>query len=122
MPVFMLCQSTFQNFKSYKNESTLDYQAAVLPEFKNTLITETSASDLLPVNVVYGPNGGGKSNLLQALACVISMVVKPVNELWKNRQVFILQQKIVMQFPFCVKHGLCLFVLNNLLILSVKYH
>lgn len=39
----MLCQFTFQNFKSYKNETTLDYQAAVLPEFKNTLITETSA-------------------------------------------------------------------------------
>ena len=73
----MLCQFTFQNFKSYKNETTLDYQAAVLPEFKNTLITETSAPDLLPVNVVYGPNGGGKSNLLQALACVISTVVKP---------------------------------------------
>ena len=90
----MLCQFTFQNFKSYKNETTLDYQAAVLPEFKNTLITETSASDLLPVNVVYGPNGGGKSNLLQALACVISTVVKPVNELGKNRQGFILQQKI----------------------------
>ena len=90
----MLCQFTFQNFKSYKNETTLDYQAAVLPEFKNTLITETSAPDLLPVNVVYGPNGGGKSNLLQALACVISTVVKPVNELGKNRQGFILQQKI----------------------------
>ena len=37
---------------------------------------------------------GGKSNLLQALACVISTVVKPVNELGKNRQGFILQQKI----------------------------
>lgn len=90
----MLCQFTFQNFKSYKNETTLDYQAAVLPEFKDTLITEASASDLLPVNIVYGPNGGGKSNLLQALACVISTVVKPVNELGKNRQGFILQQKI----------------------------
>ncbi len=45
----MLCQFTFQNFKSYKNETTLDYQAAVLPEFKDTLITEASASDLLPV-------------------------------------------------------------------------
>ena len=44
----MLCQFTFQNFKSYKNETTLDYQAAVLPEFKDTLITEASASDLLP--------------------------------------------------------------------------
>ena len=82
------------NFKSYKNETTLDFQAAVLPEFKDTLITEAHASDLLPVNVIYGPNGGGKSNLLQALACIISAVVKPVNELGKNRQELILQQKV----------------------------
>ena len=97
----MLCQFTFQNFKSYKNETTLDYQAAVLPEFKNTLITETSASDLLPVNVVYGPNGGGKSNLLQALACVISTIVKPVNELGKTDRVSSSSRKL-MQFPFCL--------------------
>lgn len=90
----MLCQFTFQNFKSYKNETTLDFQAAGLPEFKDTLITNEYASDLLPVNVVYGPNGGGKSNLLQALACVISAVVKPVNELGKNRQRIILQQNV----------------------------
>lgn len=90
----MLCQFTFQNFKSYKRETTLDFQAAVLPEFKDTLITEAHASDLLPVNVIYGPNGGGKSNLLQALACIISTVVKPVNELGKNRQELILQQKV----------------------------
>jgi len=90
----MLCQFTFQNFKSYKCETTLDFQAAVLPEFKDTLITEASASDLLPISVIYGPNGGGKSNLLQALACAISTVVKPVNELDKNRQGLILQQKV----------------------------
>ena len=56
----MLCQFTFQNFKSYKSETTLDFQATALPEFKDTLITEAPASDLLPVSVVYGPNGGGK--------------------------------------------------------------
>ena len=43
---------------------------------------------------IVGPNGGGKTNLLQALSCVISTVVKPVNELQKNRQTFILQQNI----------------------------
>ncbi len=88
----MLCQFSFQNFKSYKGETTLDFQAATLPEFKETLITEDKAADLLPVSVIYGPNGGGKSNLLQALSCVISTIVKPVNELEKNRQNFILQQ------------------------------
>lgn len=90
----MLCQFSFQNFKSYKGETTLDFQAATLPEFNDTLITEEKATDLLPVNVIYGPNGGGKSNLLQALSCVISTIVKPVNELNKNRQDFVLQQKV----------------------------
>ncbi len=90
----MLCQFSFQNFKSYKEETTLDFQAATLPEFRETLITDDTAGDLLPVSVIYGPNGGGKTNLLQALSCVISTVVKPVNDLQKNRQFFILQQKV----------------------------
>jgi hypothetical protein len=88
----MLCQFSFQNFKSYKGETTLDFQAVTLPEFKETLITEEKAADLLPVSVIYGPNGGGKSNLLAALSCVISIIVRPVNELEKNRQELILQQ------------------------------
>lgn len=90
----MLCQFTFQNFKSYKSETTLDFQAATLPEFKDSLIQTDGASCLLPVSVVYGPNGGGKTNLLHALSCLISTVVKPVNELGKSRRDFILQQKI----------------------------
>ena len=40
----MLCQFSFQNFKSYKGETTLDFQAATLPEFKETLITEEKAT------------------------------------------------------------------------------
>lgn len=90
----MLCQFSFQNFKSYKGETTLDFQAAMLPEFKETLITQEKATALLPVSVIYGPNGGGKSNLLQALSCVISNIVKPVHELNKNRQNLILQQTV----------------------------
>lgn len=90
----MLCQFSFQNFKSYKGETTLDFQAATLPEFNEALITEERASALLPVSVIYGPNGGGKSNLLQALSCAISTIVKPVNELKKTRRNLILQQKI----------------------------
>jgi AAA15 family ATPase/GTPase len=90
----MLCQFSFKNFKSYKNETIFDFQAATLPEFKNTLITTESAPDLLPVSVIYGPNGGGKSNLLQALSCVITTIVKPVHELEKTRQSLILQQKV----------------------------
>lgn len=90
----MLCQFAFKNFKSYKNETTLDFRAATLPEFKDTLITNEIASDLLPVSVIYGPNGGGKSNLLMALSCVISTIVNPVNELEKNHTFPIIQQNV----------------------------
>jgi AAA15 family ATPase/GTPase len=90
----MLCQFAFKNFKSYKNETTLDFRAATLPEFKDTLITNEIASDLLPVSAIYGPNGGGKSNLLMALSCVISTIVNPVNELEKNHTFPIIQQNV----------------------------
>lgn len=90
----MLCQFSFQNFKSYKGETTLDFQAASLPEFGDALITQDKAADLLPVAVVYGPNGGGKSNLLEALACLIATVAKPVYDLGKSRQQYIFLQKV----------------------------
>lgn len=89
----MLCQFSFSNFRSYRNETTFDFQAATLSEFKDSLIKTDKANDILPVGVIYGPNGGGKSNLLAALGCVISLVTEPVYELGKNHARFIMQQK-----------------------------
>ena len=48
----------------------------------------------MPVSVVYGPNGGGKTTLLQALSCLITMVVFPIHELKKNRMNLIVQQRV----------------------------
>ena len=97
----MLCQFSFKNFKSYREETTLDYQATSLSEFAESLITDEKGVSLLPVSVIYGPNGGGKSNLLQALSCVISMVAGPVYDLNKSRQTLILQQNVdVVPFMF----------------------
>lgn len=75
----MLCQFKFKNFKSYKDETIFDMQATTCKEFADSLLSEKGvSSDLLPVCAIYGPNGGGKSNLLQALVCLISSVVKPL--------------------------------------------
>lgn len=90
----MLCQFSFKNFKSYRDETTFDFQADGISEFSDSIIRTAGCSDLLPVSVVYGPNGGGKSNLLQALACLISTVVVPIHELGKNRIPIILQQRV----------------------------
>ena len=35
---FMLCQFSFKNFKSYKDETVFDMQAANLPEFAENII------------------------------------------------------------------------------------
>ena len=90
----MLCQFGFKNFKSYKNETIFDFQAGDLSEFKESLIKDDKATPLLPVSVVYGPNGGGKTTLLQALSCLITMVVFPIHELKKNRMNLIVQQRV----------------------------
>lgn len=90
----MLCQFSFTNFKSYRDDTVFDLQAAPLPEFPEELITDHRASALLPVSVIYGPNGGGKSTLLQALACLISTVVQPIVSLKTNRTSVILHQSV----------------------------
>ncbi len=104
----MLCQFSFQNYKSYKGETTFDFQAVSIPEFSESLLTckgaakdnkDIKGASLLPVGVIYGPNGGGKSNLLQALSCLISTVVKPIRDLERTRESIIIQQKVSYE-PF----------------------
>ena len=48
----MLCQFSFQNFKSYKDETTFDFRAMAIPEFQDALIRQEKAEDLLPVSAV----------------------------------------------------------------------
>lgn len=87
----MICQFSFKNFMSYRDETVFDFQAAAIPELSESVISREKMSDLLPVGVVYGPNGGGKSNLLKAFACLVWTVVKPVADLGKTREALILQ-------------------------------
>jgi len=61
----MLLQFTVENFQSIKKRTTLDMISVggkEITEFKDSLID----GKLLPVSVIYGPNGGGKSTLLRA--------------------------------------------------------
>lgn len=75
----MLCQFTFKNYKSYKNETTIEMQAENIDEFKETLIeNEKDSKKYLPVSIIYGPNAGGKSNALEALVCIISNISIPI--------------------------------------------
>lgn len=82
--MFMLCQFTFENFRSYKDETVLDLQAVSGQNFQSSLLKNISdKNEFLPVSVIYGPNGGGKSNVLNAINCVVSLVMKPI-QIFKN--------------------------------------
>ena len=74
----MLCQFTFKNYKSYKDETVLDMQAVSNQEFEYSLLPDGYKQELLPVAAIYGPNAGGKSNVLDALKCLHSLVVSPI--------------------------------------------
>ena len=95
----MLCQFSFRNFRSYKNETTFDFQAAATAEFAESLIKRDNGNSLLPVSAVYGPNGGGKSNLIRALSALISAVVVPIFKLKQNHKKMIFQHKLEAE-PF----------------------
>lgn len=74
----MLCQFTVRNFKSIRDEATLDMQASSISEHTDKIIKVGGKDNLLPVAVIYGPNGGGKSNVLKALHALIARIRQPI--------------------------------------------
>lgn len=74
----MLCQFTVKNFKSIKEEMTFDMQAAAISEHEDRIIKDTDGEVYLPVSAIYGPNGGGKSNVLEALHILVAKVLRPL--------------------------------------------
>ena len=75
----MLCQFTFENFKPFKNEATLDLCAEKISEHENSLIIDKNDNEaFLPVIAIYGPNGGGKSSVLEAFMYLSHKILLPV--------------------------------------------
>ena len=74
----MLCQFSVRNYKSIRDEITFDMQAAAISEHTDRIIKDADDQLFLPVSSIYGPNGGGKSNVLEALQTLGTMVLRPV--------------------------------------------
>ena len=75
----MLCQFTFENYKSFKDEATLDLCAEKIKEHESSLIIDPIDGEaFLPAISIYGPNGGGKSNVLEAFVYLSHKILSPV--------------------------------------------
>lgn len=69
----MLIEFRFKNYRSFRDEVVLSMEATGLSAFKNCLIPYGSLK-LLPGAVIYGKNGGGKSNVIRAFWLAVQFI------------------------------------------------
>ena len=100
----MLCQFTVKNFKSIRDEATFDMQAATISEHEDRIIKDKDEELYLPVAAVYGPNGGGKSNVLEALYSLVTKVLRPLYATSNNEEIAMKMKKLVIE-PFVFDEG-----------------
>lgn len=63
--VNMLIQFNFKNFKSFREEVSLDLSATKMTEFSERVVI-VGGEKILPVAAIYGANASGKSNIYNA--------------------------------------------------------
>ncbi len=95
----MLCQFTVKNYKSIRDEVTFDMQAAAISEHEDRIIKDQDGEMYLPVSAIYGPNGGGKSNVLAALHTLVAKILRPLYATEDNEERAFLQKRIIVE-PF----------------------
>ena len=71
----MLIQFNFKNFKSFREEATLDLSAAKMTEFSDRVVT-IGSEKILPVAAMYGANASGKSNIYNAFEYMSNYVAE----------------------------------------------
>ena len=95
----MLCQFTVKNYKSIQDEVTFDMQSAAISEHEDKVIKDKDGERFLPVSAIYGPNGGGKSNVLEALHTLAAKVLRPLYATGDNEQRIFFKKKLIIE-PF----------------------
>ena len=71
----MLIEFNFKNFKSFRNEASLDLSAAKMTEFSDRVVSEGN-DKILPMAAIYGANASGKSNIYNAFEYMADYVVE----------------------------------------------
>ena len=74
----MLIQFNFKNYKSFRDETTLDLSATNITEFSER-VEKVNGEKILPVAAIYGANASGKSNVYSAFAFMSKYVLNSFN-------------------------------------------
>ncbi len=74
----MLLQFNFKNYKSFRDDTTLDLTATKISEFNNHIISIANER-VLPVASIFGANASGKSNVQEAFRYMATYVIHSLN-------------------------------------------
>lgn len=74
----MLLQFNFKNYKSFKDDTTLDMTATKITDYNNHIITN-GYEKVLPVAAIFGANASGKSNIQDAFRYMSIYVMESLN-------------------------------------------
>ena len=117
----MILSFSFKNFRSSKNECEIDFRKMSLKQHVESVIN----NEVLPVAVIYGPNGGGKSTVILALNYLANAVALPIRQFKGfgrffplNYKPFLLDEKSRLNpTEFCV-----IFTLDNVSSIEYKFY
>lgn len=71
----MLHQFTFKNYKSFKEETTLNLLASSIKEHPDDVVIDVQNEQVLKVAAIYGANASGKSTVIEALSVMRYLVL-----------------------------------------------
>lgn len=81
----MIVQFTTSNFKAFRHNAEFSLLEANITEFPETLIrSQLDGSAVLPVSLLYGANGSGKSTVLEAIVYLTRLIREPETMMKKN--------------------------------------
>ena len=74
----MLLQFNFKNFKSFRDDTTLDLSATKISEYGNHVVSIANER-VLPVAAIFGANASGKSNVQEAFRYMMIYVLNSLD-------------------------------------------
>lgn len=94
----MLLKFNFKNYKSFRDEVSLDLTATKITEFSDRNF-EVGSIKVLPTASIFGANASGKSNVIEAIRFMVEYAVQSLN--FAGGQINpALQNRVIKPIPF----------------------